>query len=244
MWRSLSWDFFLVKKCEAACPDFMYNDSFVHIFIELPLQGRYGTGWLGELRGCGGRAARLPNVGQVQCRGEIRVIALLHLVVIHELVEEMFHSVIHGYHDIIMNWSSLGKFILRDICLLLVRYFVGDISCVDLYHGEMQFHLLYLCQDIKNPKYQSLCKFYGSNSAHLYNARGQTAPTLPDTTLVIGLLRGIGLINSLAPGRFQYNLRKIIFKLILVTDDCDISSEIGLRWTSVSFFMISQHWFR
>ena len=37
-------------------------------------------------------------------------------------------------------------------------------------------------------------------------------------------------VNSLAPGRFQWNLRKIIFKLILVTD---ISSEIALRWTSL-----------
>ena len=37
------------------------------------------------------------------------------------------------------------------------------------------------------------------------------------------------VINSLAPGRFQHNLRKIIFKLILVTDGYDISSEIALR---------------
>ena len=40
-------------------------------------------------------------------------------------------------------------------------------------------------------------------------------------------------INSLAPGRFQQNLRKTIFKLILVIDGCDISSEIALRWTSL-----------
>ena len=39
--------------------------------------------------------------------------------------------------------------------------------------------------------------------------------------------------NSLAPGRFQQNLRKIIFNLILVTDGYDISSEIALRWTSL-----------
>ena len=39
-------------------------------------------------------------------------------------------------------------------------------------------------------------------------------------------------INSLAPGRFQYNRRKIIFKLILVTDGSDISSEIVRRLTS------------
>ena len=39
--------------------------------------------------------------------------------------------------------------------------------------------------------------------------------------------------NSLTPWRFQWNLRKIIFKLILMTDGCDISSEIALRWTSL-----------
>ena len=38
--------------------------------------------------------------------------------------------------------------------------------------------------------------------------------------------------NSLAPGIFQLNLRKIIFKLSLVTDGYDISSEIALRLTS------------
>ena len=40
------------------------------------------------------------------------------------------------------------------------------------------------------------------------------------------------IINSLAPGRFQSNLWKLILKLILVIDGCDISSEITLRWTS------------
>ena len=37
--------------------------------------------------------------------------------------------------------------------------------------------------------------------------------------------------NSLAPGRFQYDITKIIFKLILVTDGYGLSSEITLRWT-------------
>ena len=39
-------------------------------------------------------------------------------------------------------------------------------------------------------------------------------------------------VNSLATERFQWNLRKIIFKLILVTDGGDISSKIVLRWIS------------
>ena len=38
-------------------------------------------------------------------------------------------------------------------------------------------------------------------------------------------------VNSLAPGRFQQNLTKTIFKLILVTAGLDISSEIALKWT-------------
>ena len=41
------------------------------------------------------------------------------------------------------------------------------------------------------------------------------------------------VLNLLAPGRFYQNLRKIIFKLLLVTDGCDISSKITLRWTSL-----------
>ena len=43
------------------------------------------------------------------------------------------------------------------------------------------------------------------------------------------------ILNSLAPGSFQWNLRKIIFKLILVTDGYEISSEIALRWRSLDF---------
>ena len=38
------------------------------------------------------------------------------------------------------------------------------------------------------------------------------------------------LINSLAPGRFQTNFRKVIFQLILVTDDWSISCKIVLKW--------------
>ena len=46
------------------------------------------------------------------------------------------------------------------------------------------------------------------------------------------------ILNSLAPGRFKWNFRWVIFnliliKLILVIDDCVISFEIALRWMSV-----------
>ena len=39
-------------------------------------------------------------------------------------------------------------------------------------------------------------------------------------------------INSLAPGRFQFNFRKVIFKLISVNCGWGISYEIALRWIS------------
>ena len=40
-------------------------------------------------------------------------------------------------------------------------------------------------------------------------------------------------INSLAPGRFEWNFKQVIFKLILVIDDLDISYEITLRQFSL-----------
>ena len=43
------------------------------------------------------------------------------------------------------------------------------------------------------------------------------------------------LLNSLVPGRFKWNFRQIIFKLILVINGWDISSDIALRWISLEF---------
>ena len=39
--------------------------------------------------------------------------------------------------------------------------------------------------------------------------------------------------NSLAPGRFEWNFRDVMFKLISVIDGWSISSEIALRWLSL-----------
>ena len=69
----------------------------------------------------------------------------------------------------------------------------------------------------------------------------------PDSSIGVGptsaqfiLLFGMGLLhvtshwdvilNSLALGRFQFNFRSVIFKLILVNDGWGISYEIALRW--------------
>ena len=43
------------------------------------------------------------------------------------------------------------------------------------------------------------------------------------------------LINSLAPGKFEWNFRHVIFKQILVIDGCDISCEIALIWMWLDF---------
>ena len=46
---------------------------------------------------------------------------------------------------------------------------------------------------------------------------------------------GIFYANSLAPGRFEWNFRHVIFKQILVIDDWGISCEIALLWMSLDF---------
>ena len=43
------------------------------------------------------------------------------------------------------------------------------------------------------------------------------------------------LINSLAPGKFEWNFRYVIFKQILVIDGWDISYEIVLIWMLLDF---------
>ena len=42
-------------------------------------------------------------------------------------------------------------------------------------------------------------------------------------------------INSLAPGKFEWYFRHVIFKQILVIDGWGISSEIALIWMSLDF---------
>ena len=42
-------------------------------------------------------------------------------------------------------------------------------------------------------------------------------------------------IDSLAPGKFEWNFRYVIFKQILVIDGWGISCEIALTWMSLDF---------
>ena len=39
------------------------------------------------------------------------------------------------------------------------------------------------------------------------------------------------IVNSLVPGRFQFNFRKVILKLTLVNGSWGVTYEIALRWT-------------
>ena len=51
--------------------------------------------------------------------------------------------------------------------------------------------------------------------------------------------------NSLAPRKFEWQIRQVIFILILLIDGWGISCEIALRWMSHwTLGMVSQHWFR
>ena len=52
----------------------------------------------------------------------------------------------------------------------------------------------------------------------------------PYWKISINLWTRLSYINSLAPGRFQFKIRKVIFKLTLVNCGWCISSEIALRW--------------
>ena len=42
------------------------------------------------------------------------------------------------------------------------------------------------------------------------------------------------LLNSLVPGKFEWNFWEVIFKLILVIDGCGSSCEITLRWLALN----------
>ena len=41
-------------------------------------------------------------------------------------------------------------------------------------------------------------------------------------------------VNSLAPGKFEWNFRYLIFQIISVIDGWGISCELALRWTSLN----------
>ena len=43
------------------------------------------------------------------------------------------------------------------------------------------------------------------------------------------------VVNSLVPGRFDWDFKEVIFKLHLVTDGWGISNEVAIRWMSQDF---------
>ena len=44
------------------------------------------------------------------------------------------------------------------------------------------------------------------------------------------------VVNSLAPGRFEWNFRLVILKIISVIGSWGISCEIALRWMSLGIY--------
>ena len=48
-------------------------------------------------------------------------------------------------------------------------------------------------------------------------------------------MKGLVFLNSLDPGKFEWNFRYVIFKQILVIDGWGISCEIALIWKSLDF---------
>ena len=49
----------------------------------------------------------------------------------------------------------------------------------------------------------------------------------------IGWCRYVHLLNSLAPGKFEWHIRYLIFQIISVIDGWGISCELALRWMSL-----------
>ena len=43
------------------------------------------------------------------------------------------------------------------------------------------------------------------------------------------------MVNSLAPGKFEWNFKHVIFQQILAIDGWGISCEIALIWMSLDF---------
>ena len=64
------------------------------------------------------------------------------------------------------------------------------------------------------------------------------------------ILFGPQCVNSLAPRKFEWKFRYVIWRIISVIDGWSISCELALRWMSLdltndkSTLMINQHWFR
>ena len=74
------------------------------------------------------------------------------------------------------------------------------------------------------PKFKIITKLFWLNqSLNLLNADNATSHPM-----------SVGL-NSLAPGKFEWNFRHVIFKQILVIDGWGNSCEIALLWMSLDF---------
>ena len=68
-------------------------------------------------------------------------------------------------------------------------------------------------------------------------SQAQVGPLCEVKILAVWGLKSTHGMNSLAPGKFEWKFRYVIFKRILVIDGWGISSEIALIWLSLGL-----HW--
>ena len=117
------------------------------------------------------------------------------------------------------------------------------LECVTVDSAKKQVTLLHMHRD-----YVSLVtriNEYSYMQVWIFIAAGDLAISLGHVTLwpLVALLSWSPIIesshynslNSLAPGKFEWNFRHVIFKEILVIDGWGISCEIALIWMSLDF---------
>ena len=90
-------------------------------------------------------------------------------------------------------------------------------ECCRISKHALQFHIC--------------CHWFRSSSVQVIACHLFGAQQLPASVLTCHQSD----LNSLAPGKFEWNFRHVIFKQILVTDDWGISCEIALIWMSLDF---------
>ena len=88
------------------------------------------------------------------------------------------------------------------------------------------------------PTFVNNVKFdYNSFNGFPWKLKRQSIPVAA-TAVEPGQKQSIGypeLLNSMAPWKFEWNFRHVIFKKILVIDGSDIFCEIALIWMSLDF---------
>ena len=114
---------------------------------------------------------------------------------------------------------------IRFSCHIL--YFFNHGQWVEFFHRSLAFKLTHSKYVLQHCSRIQLCE----DSPMAWTDRNFSVACIVKHELPSYLW----LINSLAPGKFEWNFRHVIFKQILVIDDWGISCEIALIWMSLDF---------